>query len=50
MTARRSWSSSSELADKLAAHAAIEEKLFYPAVMTDDTEDKLLEATEEHLR
>jgi hemerythrin superfamily protein len=38
-----------ELADKLAAHAAIEEKLFYPSVMTDDTESQLLEATEEHL-
>jgi hemerythrin superfamily protein len=38
-----------DLADKLAAHATIEEKLFYPSVMTDDTEDQLLEATEEHL-
>jgi hemerythrin superfamily protein len=38
-----------ELADKLAAHSTIEEKLFYPSVMTDDTEDQLLEATEEHL-
>jgi hemerythrin superfamily protein len=38
-----------ELADKLAAHSAIEEKLFYPSVMTDDTEEQLLEATEEHL-
>ena len=38
-----------ELADKLAAHSAIEEKLFYPSVMTDDTESQLLEATEEHL-
>jgi len=38
-----------ELADKVAAHSAIEEKLFYPSVMTDDTEEQLLEATEEHL-
>jgi hemerythrin superfamily protein len=38
-----------DLADKLAAHATIEEKLFYPSVMTEDTEDQLLEATEEHL-
>jgi hemerythrin superfamily protein len=38
-----------ELADKIAAHATIEEKLFYPSVMTDDTEEQLLEATEEHL-
>ena len=38
-----------ELADKLAAHATIEEKLFYPTVMTDGTEEQLLESTEEHL-
>jgi hemerythrin superfamily protein len=38
-----------EMADKLAAHSAIEEKLFYPTVLTDDTEEQLLEATEEHL-
>jgi hemerythrin superfamily protein len=38
-----------ELADKIAAHSAIEEKLFYPAVMSDATEEQLLEATEEHL-
>lgn len=38
-----------ELADKLAAHATIEEKLFYPSVLTDDTADQLLESTEEHL-
>jgi hypothetical protein len=37
------------LADKLAAHTAIEEKLFYPTVFTDDTEELLLEATEAHL-
>ena len=37
------------LADKLAAHTSIEEKLFYPTVLTDDTEDMLLEATEAHL-
>ena len=38
-----------ELADKIAAHSAIEEKLFYPSVMADDTEEQLLESTEEHL-
>jgi hypothetical protein len=38
-----------ELADKLAAHATIEEKLFYPAVMAKQTEDLLLESVEEHL-
>jgi hemerythrin superfamily protein len=38
-----------ELADKLAAHAAMEEQIFYPAVRAKQTEDMLLEATEEHL-
>ena len=38
-----------ELADRLAAHATIEEKIFYPAVMAPETEDMLHEAVEEHL-
>lgn len=38
-----------ELADKLAAHSTMEEKLFYPSVMTEKTRENLLEATEEHL-
>ena len=38
-----------QIADKLALHAAIEEKLFYPASKAEDTEDLLLEAAEEHL-
>jgi hypothetical protein len=38
-----------ELADKLAAHAAIEEKIFYPGIMTDEHEDVLKESVEEHL-
>jgi len=38
-----------ELADNLAAHATIEEKLFYPAVMTDETCQQLVESAEEHL-
>lgn len=38
-----------ELADKLAAHATVEEKLFYPAVMAKDTEELLTESVEEHL-
>jgi len=38
-----------ELADKLAAHATVEEKLFYPAVMAKQTEDLLRESVEEHL-
>jgi hemerythrin superfamily protein len=39
-----------ELADKLAAHAAAEEKVFYPAVMAQSTSDKLHESVEEHLQ
>jgi hemerythrin superfamily protein len=38
-----------ELADKLAAHATVEEKIFYPAVMSKKTDDMLHEAVEEHL-
>lgn len=39
-----------EIANKLAVHAAIEEKHFYPALKSEDTEDQLLEAVEEHLQ
>jgi hemerythrin superfamily protein len=38
-----------ELADKLAAHATVEEKIFYPAVMAKQTTEMLHEAVEEHL-
>jgi hypothetical protein len=38
-----------EMADKLAAHSTIEEKIFYPAVMAQNTRELLLESTEEHL-
>lgn len=38
-----------ELADKLAAHATMEEQLFYPTVKAKQTEDILLESTFEHL-
>jgi len=38
-----------QLADKLAAHATIEEKVFYPGVMTEKTKDILNESVEEHL-
>ena len=38
-----------ELADKLAAHSAIEAKDVYPSVLSDETCDLLLESTEEHL-
>jgi len=39
-----------ELADKLAAHATVEEQIFYPAVMARSTSDKLHESVEEHLQ
>ena len=38
-----------EMADNLAAHAKIEETLFYPTIMAKQTESLLLESTEEHL-
>lgn len=38
-----------ELADKLAAHATVEEKIFYPAAMATQTSDLLHESVEEHL-
>lgn len=37
------------IADELAAHSEIEEKIFYPAVLADRTEEELREAVEEHL-
>jgi hemerythrin-like domain-containing protein len=38
-----------ELADNLAAHSTIEEKIFYPAAYAKQTKDMLTEAVEEHL-
>ena len=38
-----------EMADKLAAHSTIEEKIFYPSVMDRKTREALVESTEEHL-
>lgn len=38
-----------QIADRLGAHAAIEEQYFYPSLKADDTEDQLREAVEEHL-
>jgi hypothetical protein len=38
-----------QLADALAAHATIEEKIFYPGVMSKQTNDMLHESVEEHL-
>ena len=37
------------LADRLAAHAEIEETIFYPAVMAKQTHELLVESVEEHL-
>lgn len=39
----------SKLADNLAAHAAVEEQLFYPAMVAKQTRELLVESTEEHL-
>lgn len=38
-----------QLSNLLAAHATVEEKIFYPAVMDDDTGEILHESVEEHL-
>jgi hemerythrin superfamily protein len=38
-----------EIADALAVHAEIEEKLFYPESKQEDTEEILRESVEEHL-
>jgi hypothetical protein len=38
-----------EIADSLAAHAAIEERIFYPAIYGGDLAEHLREAVEEHL-
>ncbi|HYH95257.1 hemerythrin domain-containing protein [Hyalangium sp.] len=37
------------IADRLSAHATIEEQYFYPSIKTDKTEDIIREAVEEHL-
>ena len=39
-----------QLADALTAHAAIEERLFYPAVFVGELKEQLVEAMEDHLR
>jgi len=38
-----------QISDKLAVHAEIEEKLFYPESRNEDTEELLRESVEEHL-
>ena len=38
-----------QIADKLAIHATIEERHFYPSVKNKATDDLLLESVEEHL-
>jgi hypothetical protein len=43
------WALFEQIADKLAVHATIEERHFYPAVKERRTEDILLESLEEHL-
>lgn len=48
-TAGRKGALFEELADKLAAHATIEETQFYPMVLSKQTKDLLIESTEEHL-
>ncbi|MGA9522054.1 MAG: hemerythrin domain-containing protein [Myxococcaceae bacterium] len=39
-----------EIADKIATHSILEERIFYPAVYVEDTEDDLQRAVEEHLQ
>lgn len=39
-----------QIADDLAMHATIEERIFYPAVFSEATEDQLQEALQEHLQ
>lgn len=38
-----------ELADKVTAHASVEESLFYPAVLARQTEEILIKSVGEHL-
>jgi hemerythrin superfamily protein len=38
-----------QIADRLSAHATIEEQYFYPSIKTDKTEERVREALEEHL-
>lgn len=38
-----------KIADALAAHSKIEETIFYPAAFSEETEEELREAVEEHL-
>jgi hemerythrin superfamily protein len=38
-----------ELADRLAAHTTVEEKLFYPAVMAQSTEQIVRDSLDDHL-
>jgi hemerythrin superfamily protein len=37
------------IADRLSAHASIEEQFFYPSIKTEKTEELVREAVEEHL-
>lgn len=46
---RKKQSLFNQIADNLAAHCTIEEKLFYPSVYVGELQDQLEEAVEEHL-
>src|SRR5205085_623906 len=48
-TAREKERLFTDIADKLAVHATIEERHFYPAVKAKETEAILRESVEEHL-
>ncbi len=39
-----------EIADRIATHSTLEERIFYPAVYVEDTEEDLQRAVEEHLQ
>ncbi len=38
-----------QIADNLAVHTSIEERFFYPTVRTNETEEQVVEAYDEHL-
>jgi hemerythrin-like domain-containing protein len=48
-TQRRKQELFDKVADALAAHSTIEEKIFYPSVYVGSLKEKLKEAVEEHL-
>jgi hemerythrin superfamily protein len=48
-TSERKMKLFNAIADALAAHSEIEERIFYPTVMADRTAEELRQAVEEHL-